>query len=64
MESVAEWKSISIGDEEENTGHQHDLPLDQHKEEVQQASLHERKNQPKEVIQEIKELMLRSAGGI
>jgi hypothetical protein len=50
--------------EEDNMGDRYDLPFHQHKEEMQQSSLHERRNQLveqlEEVIEEVRELMLRS----
>jgi hypothetical protein len=62
LESAVEWKFSAIGDQG-SMGDQVDLPID--KEEVQQGSLHERRSQSveklEEVIEEIRRRMLRSA---
>jgi hypothetical protein len=61
LESAAEWP-VNVTRDESSMGDQDDLPLEKH-EELQPSRLH-KENQPmkqlEEVIQEIRELMLKS----
>jgi hypothetical protein len=52
LKSAAEWKVKSTR-REDNMGDRYDLPFHQHKEEMQQRSLHERKRHPTKKLEEV-----------
>jgi hypothetical protein len=62
LESVAEWQ-VKATEEEDSMGDRYDLPFNQHKEEMKQSSLHERRSHPAEQldreIEEIREVMVK-----
>jgi hypothetical protein len=64
LESAAEWQ-VKATEEENNMGDQDDLPFDVYEEEELQPSRLHKESQPaeqlEEVIEEIRELMLKSA---